>query len=829
MIRGIPALSIVSLMLIIGATVDAQTQPMPNSFAGSSSKSIVLPEKDAVKILGIDSIAFPKIKVNMFIDKFCAMAGNLKKENFKVKENGIETTIDNLYFTGNASGQKLDLAIVFDDTGSMVGEISAMKSKVKDLTDTIKASRIDANYSLVSFKDSVSVKTKWTRDPDVFKKQINSLQSSGGDDEPEFSLDAIESILSMGFRQDAQKVILVITDAHAHYRNDSSKVFSKYTKDEVEKNLKDSGAIFIPVSPHFNKPSTYMDLRAVANDTHSMWIDMNSADFLEILEQFKGMLTGTYVVDYKSPDQAAFGKRNVTMVVDKPACISGYDSNFYNRSGSAAISNVRPVINSLLPNLISPQDIGKAVNWTANASDADGDRLLYKFFLNNNSMTDWIYVNTWTWTPSVADAGSNQVEAQIRDGKHAGPSGFDDRRSSKFEINDNRGSANFERTSPFLTSRYLTEKTANTFGGKGDDHGSAVQPTVDGGYVIVGYTTSYGSGRTDVWLIKTDSHRNEIWNKTFGESKWDKGFSVQQTNDGGYIIIAEKNYPDINVSWNASDMSISPIWLIKTDSNGNKLWDRTFGEPLDFSGYSIQQTKDGGYIFVGSKYSLISSSRDIWLVKTDSSGKKLWDKTFGGLYSSNEGICVQQTSDGGYIVAGSTGSTKNLSVDGYPDKIVWLIKTDARGTEQWNKTFGLGTGSSVQQTSDGGYILEDYLPVHVNQSISTPIPSKLIKTDANGNKLWEANAGSGMSVQQTSDGGYITTGIIKTDAYGHKLWATESLSVTSIQQIAEGGYIAIVDDLVDNDTSSSSNSHDLSAGNRNIRLIKIDSNGTSWS
>jgi hypothetical protein len=365
-----------------------------------------------------------------------------------------------------------------------------------------------------------------------------------------------------------------------------------------------------------------------------------------------------------------------------------------------------------------------------------------------------------------------------------------------------------------------------TLGGKGDDHGSAVQQTSDGGYAIVGDTNSYGSGGTDVWLIKTDSQRNEIWNKTFGESKWDRGYSVQQTSDGGYIIIASKNYPDDNVAYDASDTEISPIWLIKTDSNGNKLWDRTFGGPQDFSGFSIQQTNDGGYIFTGSRYSSISYSSDIWLVKTDSNGKSLWDKTFGRSHSENMGRYVQQTSDGGYIL---TGSTTNQSGEEYLDKKVWLIKTDAQGNEQWNRIFGLGTGSSVQQTSDGGYIVEDFLPIPGNESISTPIPSKLIKTDANGNKLWEADAGSGISVQQTSDGGYITTGIIKTDAYGHKLWATESLSVTSIHQIVEGGYIAIIDDLVGNDTSSSSNSHDLFTGNRNIWLIKIDSNGTSWS
>jgi hypothetical protein len=208
------------------SALDAQAQPIGSSIAKNNvsnainaTENITLNNK-IVQILGIDQTVFPKVKANVFINKFCAMAGNLKKEDFKVKENANEAVIDNFYFTGKAFGQKLDLAIVFDDTGSMVGEISAMKSKVKDLTDTIKASGIDANYSLVSFKDSVSVKTKWTNDPTVFKKNVDALSADGGGDEPEDSLDAIEAVLSMGFRPDAQKVILVITDAHAHFKDD---------------------------------------------------------------------------------------------------------------------------------------------------------------------------------------------------------------------------------------------------------------------------------------------------------------------------------------------------------------------------------------------------------------------------------------------------------------------------------------------------------------------------------------------------------------------------------------------------------------------------------
>ena len=334
-----------TIFLIILLVIDtvtiavAQAQSLSNSVAGTvASTAINATSKDKiVGILGVDPTAFPKVKVNFLIDKFCAMAGNLKKENFKVKENGRDAVIDNSSFAGNASGQKLDLAIVFDNTGSMQPEIDAMKSKVKELTDTIKASGLDASYSLVSFNDSVSVKTKWTKDQAIIKKNVDALYAEGGGDEPEDSMDAIETVLSMGFRPDAQKIVLVITDAHAHYKNDSSG-FSKYTKDEVEKDLKESGVTFIPISPTFEKQNGFVDLKEIANDIKSMWIDINSGQFPTILEQFKGIITGTYVVEYTSPHPLHPGTGLYTVTVDAPGCVVGSDLSSYIKQVSVPTS-----------------------------------------------------------------------------------------------------------------------------------------------------------------------------------------------------------------------------------------------------------------------------------------------------------------------------------------------------------------------------------------------------------------------------------------------------------------------------------------------------------
>ena len=334
MVRGYSLFFITLTIIIMVTTVDAQALPMPNSPAGSASTAIASSENNDVKILGLDFAAFPKIKVNLVIGKSYAVIKNLKKENFSVMENSTNVAIDDFYFTGNASGQKLDLAVVFDDTKSMSEEISAMKSKVNGLTDQINGSGVDCNYALVTFKDCYSVKTNWTNDPAVFESSVNSLQENGGDDEPEVSLDAIAAVLTMGFRPDAQKVILVITDAHAHYKNDSS-AFSNYTKEDIEKSLKDSGAILIPVSPTFNKSSTYLDLSEVANDISCMWIDIDFADFSTILEQFQDILTGTYVIEYTSPSQMPSENRTVLAFVNAPGCVVGSASCTYITPDSA--------------------------------------------------------------------------------------------------------------------------------------------------------------------------------------------------------------------------------------------------------------------------------------------------------------------------------------------------------------------------------------------------------------------------------------------------------------------------------------------------------------
>ena len=332
------------------------------------------------------------------------------------------------------------------------------------------------------------------------------------------------------------------------------------------------------------------------------------------------------------------------------------------------------------------------------------------------------------------------------------------------------------------------------YGGDSYELGFEVDQTSDHGYIIVGYTSSFGAGEDDVYLVKTDSLGNEEWSRTYGESFDDWGHSVRQTSDGGYIITGYSGaYPNYN------------IYVIKTDALGNQMWTQIIGDSYRDEGMCIRQTSDGGYILTGVVELNGSDSKDLCLIKMNAFGEIQWNHVFGGL-GYEEGNSVQQTGDGGYIVAGYTSSSGAGSWD------VLLIKTDSLGNETWFRTYG-GTstenGECVQQTNDGGYIIAGYSS---SFSINNAYEIYLIKTDASGNEQWSRNIGIednnySYSVQQTIDGGYILAGraaslqptdcdvyIVKTDAFGNVSWyQTYGNCFTeygrSVQQTNDGGFI----------------------------------------
>ncbi|HZW38597.1 MAG TPA: T9SS type A sorting domain-containing protein [Ignavibacteriaceae bacterium] len=311
-----------------------------------------------------------------------------------------------------------------------------------------------------------------------------------------------------------------------------------------------------------------------------------------------------------------------------------------------------------------------------------------------------------------------------------------------------------------------------TFGGTNIDVGYSLKQTQDGGYIIVGYTRSFGtmSGR-NIWLVKTDAMGNEVWNKALGGDADDEAYSIQQTSDKGYILTGYTK---------SMGMGLMDVVLYKTDSLGNEIWNRTFGGSNDEEGYSVLQTDDGGYIIAGATSSFGTlGSRDVWVIKTDANGTDIWKKNYGG-NSSDGARNIQKTSDGGYIITGWT-----FLGPGYIGNAL-LLKIDSLGNQQWLKYFGgddADRGYCVQQTSDGGYILTGY-----TSCFGAGLDDMwLIKTNSQGVEEWNKTFGGtgrdyGNWIEITSDKGYLITGytlsfgaggddvwLIKTDSLGNKI------------------------------------------------------------
>jgi hypothetical protein len=350
---------------------------------------------------------------------------------------------------------------------------------------------------------------------------------------------------------------------------------------------------------------------------------------------------------------------------------------------------------------------------------------------------------------------------------------------------------------------------SRTYGGNSIDVAYSAQQSSDGGYIIAGYTYSKtwvppplgggggGSGywipSFNFWLVKTDPAGNQQWSKTYGGTDDEWAHSVQQTVDGGYIIVGSERAGALLVKADASgDMQTLGIY------RGGDPWS-------DSRAYSVKQTSDGGYVIAGCTNAFGWGGYDFWLVKTDASGNMEWNKTYGGTWDGYA-RSVQQTADGGYILAGDTRYFHASSSD------MWLVKTNSTGDMQWNETYG-GKGDdvaySVQQTTDGGYIAAGY----TNSFGAGGYDFWLVKTNSTGDMQWDKTYGAkgedmAYSGQQISDGGYIAAGstrsfgagmedvwIVKTNSSGQMEWnktqgGTGDDVAYSVQQTSDGGYIA---------------------------------------
>lgn len=348
------------------------------------------------------------------------------------------------------------------------------------------------------------------------------------------------------------------------------------------------------------------------------------------------------------------------------------------------------------------------------------------------------------------------------------------------------------------------------FGGTGEDGFNSFIQTKDGGYILGGESLSPVSGdktqpdwdttlsTNDYWIIKIDSVGNKEWEKRFGGLSDDELSTVIQSSDGNYMlegislsgIGGDKTQP----AWGGGD-----YWVIKVDSQGNKLWDKRFGGTLLDEPEQLLQAKDRGYTMVGFSNSGIGgdktqpnwdtteSNYDYWVVKIDSVGNKQWDKRYGGI-GDDFASSIVQTRDGGYIIGGTSRSDSSgdktqptwNSTDDY-----WIIKIDSAGNKEWDKDFG-GSGfdwlNAIGQTNDGGFIIGGYSnsPADGNKSqsdIDTTGQSNdywIVKIDSAGNKQWDKDFGglkddNLQSVSQTFDDGYLLSGHSSSNAGGDKV------------------------------------------------------------
>lgn len=336
-----------------------------------------------------------------------------------------------------------------------------------------------------------------------------------------------------------------------------------------------------------------------------------------------------------------------------------------------------------------------------------------------------------------------------------------------------------------------------SYGGGKDEFAFSVDETSDGGYVMAGATHSYGIGfGADAWLVKTYSNGTKQWEQYYGGTGHDYANSVQQTHDDGYIMAG--------VTDSFSSDGTQDIWLIKTDATGGVQWTRTIGTVSTDNAHSVQQTSDGGYIIAGSYLPDPDSifRKIFWLVKTNASGYMEWNTPWGG-GGTDIAFSAQQTWDAGFIAAGSTDSYG--STDGI------LIKTDAWGRIEWNQTYGQSNSLeqiySVQPTYDGGYIAAGY-----SNSSTLDDDFWLIKISSGGSMVWSRFFGGldddwCSSVQQTSDGGYVLAGstyssgdsspdylVVKTDINGNEEWrqvygTDDTDQAQSIHETKDGGYV----------------------------------------
>lgn len=334
------------------------------------------------------------------------------------------------------------------------------------------------------------------------------------------------------------------------------------------------------------------------------------------------------------------------------------------------------------------------------------------------------------------------------------------------------------------TSSFLEEVAfVKTFGGSGNDVGNAVLATNDGGYAILGYTTSTDGdienktqSDSDLLLLKYNAQDELQWSKIYGGTLDDRGNEIIQTADNGYIIFGFSRSNDGDVTNNEGN---SDFWVAKLDPSGTILWEKSFGFSGRDNGVSLTPTTDNGYLIVGeldvtasggqgnSRNTNRHAGGDYWAIKLDANGTKEWSKFFGGTFTETPQGVVQ-TDEGDFIISGFSDSDDVDISDNKGTYDFWIIKISSAGTLLWEKNFGgseIDEAYSIQKTTDGNFVI-----VGDTRSSDKDVTRNnggadlwLIKINTNGNLIWQKNFGgsgfdAGRAVHTTKDGGFIICG-----------------------------------------------------------------------
>ncbi len=419
----------------------------------------------------------------------------------------------------------------------------------------------------------------------------------------------------------------------------------------------------------------------------------------------------------------------------------------------------------------------------------------------------------------------------------------------------------------FITAFLLVSFTAKpqiqwqkSLGGNFWDEANSIVQTSDGGYIVAGSSASNDGdvsgnhGNYDYWIVKLDDSGNIQWQRSLGGSDFDQANSIIHTSDGGYIVAGFSKSNDGDVSGNHGN---EDYWIVKLNSTGNIQWQKSLGGNNDDEANSIVQTSDGGYIVAGASKSNdgnVSGNHggsDYWIVKLDSAGNIQWQMSHGGS-NDDEAYSIVQTSDGGYIVAGASKSNNNDVSGNHGDYDYWIVKLDASGNIQWQKSYGgdfEDKAYSIVQTLDGRYVVAGASMSLGGDVIENHGASDywIVKLDSSGNIQWQKSLGGNAadeahSIIQTSDGGYAVAGIsssndgdvsghngnttysdywiVKLDTSGNLQWensfgGSEEDEAYSIVQTSDGGYIVA--------GSSQSNNGDVSGnhGTLDYWIVKL--------